>query len=309
MEKYETRGRIDGGGTAAMLAAMVCWTTGPLFIRYLSGHLDAWSQNFWRYMVAMLFWLGFLLVSVRRGRVDRRVWGRAVLPTLANIVMQSLWAWSFYFIKPGFAVLLARSSLIWTATFCLIYFPDERGLARSGRFWGGMLLSVTGLATVIIAKTDFTAKASLTGITIMLSAAVGWALYTILARLAFRDVDSRIGFSIVSLYTVVGLGIIAVLLGNPGQVRELDVRVLVFVAVSGVLSIGLAHTLYYTAIRRIGATIPALMLQLSPFATLLLSMGFFAERLNIWQWGGGLVLVTGSALSILAQRDLRKTGQ
>jgi len=307
LKRRETKGRIDPVGTAAMLAAMICWTTGPLFIRYLSGHLDAWSQNLWRYTVAMLFWLPYLLVAMRRGRAGPNVWKRAIPPTLANIVMQSLWAWSYYFIKPGFAVLLSRSSLIWTAGFCLVYFPDERGLVRSSRFWLGMLFSVTGLVTIIVKKHDFTATASVTGIIIMLSAAAGWALYTILARVAFKDIDPRTGFSVVSIYTVAGLAILAALFGRPAQLLSLGARPVTFVVISGILSISLAHTLYYTSILRIGATIPALMLQLSPFATLLLSMAFFAERLNAWQWAGGMILLTGSALSVWAQQDLRKT--
>ena len=307
MRAYEKMGRIDFVGTAAILGAMLCWTTGPLFIRYLSGHLDAWSQNLWRYTVAMLFWLPYLLVSMRRGRVGADVWKRAVFPALANILMQCLWAWSFYYIKPGFAVLLSRSSLLWTAAFCIAYFPDERGLLHSARFWLGMLFSVTGLATIILKKQDFAATTSVTGIIIMLSAAVGWALYTILARVAFKNIDPRTGFSVVSIYTVAGLAVLAVVFGSPAQLFSLEAKPLVFIVISGIVSISLAHTLYYTSILRIGATIPAMMLQLSPFATLLLSMGIFAERLNMWQWFGGLVLVTGSTISILAQRDLRKT--
>jgi len=73
-----------------------------------------------------------------------------------------------------------------------------------------------------------------------------------------------------------------------------------------VLSISLAHTLYYFSIKRIGAAIPALLLQGHPFVVLLLSMLIFKETLNFWQWIGGIVLVTGSALSIWAQEHLRK---
>jgi drug/metabolite transporter (DMT)-like permease len=78
------------------------------------------------------------------------------------------------------------------------------------------------------------------------------------------------------------------------------------VIISGILSIALAHTFYYVSIRRIGATIPAVVLQLSPFATLLLSIPVFGERLSLWQWISGVILVAGSILAIWAQEHLRK---
>lgn len=254
----------------------------------------------------MLFWLPYLSLAIRKGRVTRTVWKRAVFPSLANIVMQCFWAWSFYFIKPGFATLLGRSSLIWTAAFCLIYFPDERGLINSWRFWTGTFLSLAGVAVVIVTKQDFTAKASSAGIVMMLTAAATWALYTVSARIAFRGIDPRIGFPVVTVYTVAGLAIIAAIFGKPAQLLHLEATPIACIVISGILSISLAHTLYYTSLQRIGATIPALVLQVSPFATLLLSMLIFAERLNLLQWIGGFILVTGSILSIWAQQYLRK---
>ena len=306
MKRFDNVGKVDGFGTAAILAALLCWAVGPLFIRYLSDYLDAWSQNLWRYTVAMIFWLPFLYLAIRQGRFGPIVWKRAIIPALANIVMQSLWAWSFYFIEPGFASLLARSSLIWTTAFSLLYFHDERGLARSRRFWAGMFISVAGLVMVIVMRQGFTAKATLTGIMLMLSCAAAWALYTVSARIAFKDIDSRIAFSVVSLYTVAGLAVMAVIFGRPSQVFNLTAWPLACIIISGVLCISLAHTLYYSSIRRIGVTIPAVVLQLHPFAVLFLSMIIFAERLSFWQWIGGIALVAGSVLSIWAQEHLAK---
>jgi drug/metabolite transporter (DMT)-like permease len=307
MKREDATHRIDLIGTSAILAAMLCWTCGPLFIRYLTEYLDAWSQNFWRYLIAMFFWLPYLAWSVRKGRVTRTLIKRALWPSLANIIMQSLWAWSFYYLKPGFATLLAKSSVIWTALICLIYFPDERGLVRSKSFWLAIGFSLAGVAIIIIAKPGFDLGLDLIGIVIMLSAALAWSFYTFFTRIAFRDSDPRLGFSVVSIYTVIGLGILAIFFGNPQQIVQLPASPLAGVIVSSILSISLAHTLYYTSILRIGATIPSLLMQLSPFATLLLSLMIFGERLSLWQWFGGGIIVFASVLSIQAQQHLRNT--
>jgi drug/metabolite transporter (DMT)-like permease len=77
------------------------------------------------------------------------------------------------------------------------------------------------------------------------------------------------------------------------------------VFISGVLSIALSHVLYYVAIRRIGATIPSLVLLVQPFIIYGISSIVFIESLSPWQWVFGLILLCGAALGILAQRDVR----
>ncbi len=305
MKRETTNRQIDFIGTTAILVAMACWTCGPLFIRYLTEYLDAWSQNFWRYLIAMFFWMPFLLWSVRKGRVHGTIFKRALWPSVANIIMQSLWAWSFYYLKPGFATLLAKSSLIWTALICLMYFPDERGLVRSKSFWLAMGLSLIGVTLIIITKPGFDLHFDLTGIVIMLLAALAWSLYSFFTRIAFRDDDPRLGFSVVSIYTVAGLAVLAFIFGNPQQIVHLPASPLAGVISSSILSISLAHTLYYTSILRIGATIPSLLMQFSLFATLLLSMMIFNEILALGQWVGGGIIVFASLLSIQAQQHLR----
>jgi drug/metabolite transporter (DMT)-like permease len=99
-------GRIDMVATAAALGALCCWSIGPIFIKQLTGYVDSWTQNALRYTVACLFWLPVLLVfHARSGRFDRRTWRLALLPSAANIAMQSLWAATFYYIGPAFALL------------------------------------------------------------------------------------------------------------------------------------------------------------------------------------------------------------
>ena len=74
--------------------------------------------------------------------------------------------------------------------------------------------------------------------------------------------------------------------------------------VSAILSIALAHVLYYTAIKRIGATIPSLVILTQPFTVLAISYFLFDESLNSSQLAFGVILLIGAALAIWSQRDL-----
>ena len=298
--------KFDFSGTLAALGALCCWSTGPIIIKYLSGYLDFWTQNFLRYSVACLFWLPFLIFCIKTERLDTRVWRKAIGPALANVVMQSLFACAFYYIGPAFMILLAKSSLIWIAGFSLIFFPDERALVKSKRFWTGLALSAMGVVGVLVFKEDFVATKTLTGIILTLGMAFMWAVYTLSAKVAFKDIDSRQGFSVITIYTVAGLSVLALLFGDFSRCTQMEAQQWALVVISGITSIAFAHVLYYTAMRRIGATIPALVVLVQPFIILAISRIVFGESLNKWQLLFGVVLLAGSGLAIWAQQHLKK---
>ena len=304
--KFEIRNsKIDVAGTLAALGSLCCWSLGPNTIKYLSTYLDSWTQNCLRYSVACLFWLPFLLFSIKTKRFDQRVWRLALIPSAANIVMQSMFARAFYYIDPAFMTLLAKSSLLWITGFSMIFFREERALIKSKSFWVGLSLSVTGLVGVLCFKEDFASKRTLTGIILALSMAFMWAVYTLSVKISFRDIDSRQGFSVISIYTVAGLGMLASWFGDFSSCKQMALPQWWIVVVSGIMSIAFAHVLYYSAMRRIGATIPALIVLAQPFTILPISHWIFNESLSVFQILSGFVLLSGSALAIWSQQHLK----
>ncbi len=296
--------KIDTVGTTACLSALVFWSLAPIFIKYLAGHLDMLTQNALRYSAACLLWLPFLLFAVKRKTFDHRIWRKALFPAAANITMQCCWAGSFYYLNPAFSVLLNKFSIIWIAGFSLIFFVDERPLLKSKIFWLGMGLSIIGVVGVMLSEENFTATRTLIGITIAMMTAVMWGVYVIAAKIAFKDTDSRHSFSVVSIYTVAGFWVLTLLFGKPSDAVKMSLLPWACVVVSGMLSIGLSHVLYYASMKRIGATIPALILLAQPFTVLAISSVVFGDFLNSTQWIFGIVLLSGSALAIWAQRNL-----
>jgi drug/metabolite transporter (DMT)-like permease len=298
--------KVDLSATFACIGALSFWSLGPIFIKYLTGYLDSWTQNFLRYSVACLVWMPFLVFSIKKGRLNARVWGRAVVPGVANVIMQSLFACAFYYIGPAFMVLLVKSSLIWIAAFSLFFFVEERALVKSKRFWSGLVLSVTGVIGVLCFKEDFSAAGTITGIVLTLVTACMWAVYIVSVRIAFRDIDSRHGFSVISIYTVAGLFALGYVFGDLGDCLKMGAWQWFCVVISGATAIALSHTLYYSAMRRIGATIPALVMLAQPFFVLAISNLVFKESLNFLQLFFGVVLLGGSSLAIWAQEHLKR---
>ena len=119
----------------------------------------------------------------------------------------------------------------------------------------------------------------------------------------FRGIDSRIGFSVVSIYTVIAIFILTMFLGQPSKCLELSFYGWNAIVISGVTGIALGHVFYYISLRRLGATTPSLVQLAQPFIVVVISYFVFSEKLNVPQLIFGVVLVAGSALAILAKRD------
>jgi drug/metabolite transporter (DMT)-like permease len=304
-ESTAKAGRVDMPATAACLGALCCWSVGPILIAQLTYHLDSWTQNALRYTVACLFWLPVLLYFMHQGKFDKRTWRRAALPALANVAMQSLWAATFYYIGPAFTVLLSKTSVLWVAAFSFIFFADERVLARSRRFWAGLALSLTGVFGVLYFKENFAAARTFTGIVLALICAFMWGAYAIAVKVSLRDIDSRVGFAVISIYTVIGLWIGAMVRGEPSACVVMGVGPWMAVVFSAITGIALGHVFFYTAIKRIGATIPSLLILVQPLTVFSISSLVFRGRLNGLQALFGLVLLGGAALSVWAQEHLR----
>jgi len=291
--------------TSAAIGSVCCWSIGPIFIKLLTGYVDLWTQNLLRYSVACLFWLPLLVFFVKTNRVDKSIWRKALVPAVLNIIMQCFWAGAFYHINPAFMNLLTKSAIIWITILSLLFFADERVLVKSPRFWLAMGFCLTGVIGVLYFKTDFTTAGTSTGVAMALAAAFLWGLYTVSARATFRNVDSRVGFAVVTVYTVAALLVLAIVFGNVGECLKMGVRPWVYVVVSGLTAIAFSHVLFYTALKRIGAMIPSLILLSTPFVILTISRLVFGETLTVLQWVFGMVLLSGAGLAVWSQQKLR----
>jgi drug/metabolite transporter (DMT)-like permease len=285
------------------IGTLICWSSAPLFIKYLTDYLDLWTQNVLRYGAACMFWLPFLLAEAKAGRVPKAVWKRALLPFIPNIIMQNLWAAAFYYIDPGFASLLSTTAFLWVIILSVIFFADERRLLASWLFWLSIIMSAAGLTGVMFFHPAFTHSYTIIGIAIIILYGFIWGLYAVTVKVALRGIDSRIGFSVVSIYTVIALFILTLFVGQPQKCLEMPFNGWAAVVVSGVTGIALGHVLYYVSIRRLGTTTPSLVQLAQPFIVVVISFFVFGEKLNFMQLIFGVILVAGSAMAILSKSN------
>ncbi len=301
------RPRIDAVGSLAMLATAANFVAVPLIVRSITGYVDTWVQNALRYGVAFVVWAPFLLVRIAQGRVARTIWLNAVVPTMLNLLQQVLFTTSLYYLEPGIMSLLSKTSLIWIMVFAMIIFPDERSLLRDRFFRAGVPLCVAGAVGVMALDRSFSTSGTATGIVLTLACALSWGAYTVSARYFLRELDSRTAFAVVAVYTTAALAGLALLFGDPMRGLRMPAAGWVGVVVTGFLGIAVGHVLYFVAIKRIGATISALFLLITPLGVYAVSAFTLGETMSLAQWLFGLLLLGGAALVLWSQRSLGPT--
>jgi len=137
-------------GYAAVFATVGIWSLPSLFLFYLNRFYDPWSQNFYRYAVACLAIVPFVLFQFRRGpKIDMRAVGLCLIPCLPNVVHQITQVVALFYMGPGVYAIFARTSVIFTALLALAFFPEERYLIRQWQFQLGTLLGLLGAFGVI----------------------------------------------------------------------------------------------------------------------------------------------------------------
>jgi drug/metabolite transporter (DMT)-like permease len=297
---------FDFAGSLALVGTAITFIAVPVIIKYLTGHLDTWTQNAFRYLTAFVIWTPFLVFRMRQGRVNMGVWRKALVPTLLNVVQQIFFTTAFYYIEPAFMTLLVKTALIWIIVFAFLLFPDERRLLRSKIFWSGLPLCIIGVIGVMVFKEGFTLKGTVVGILLTLACGFSWGVYTVSVRYFFRDIDSRTGFAVIAVYTTVALVVLALIFGNPLEGLSMPPEAWAAVIASGLLGIAFGHVLYFVAIRRIGATISALFLLVTPLGVYAVTSFLFGEILGLKQWVFGVVLLSGAALVLWSQKILQQ---
>lgn len=306
MAKMKSMNRvIDVPATLSLVLTILFWAGSPLFLKYFTPYIDAWTANGVRYSFAALMLSYWLYYFKKKGELRPEIFRLAIYPSVANIVGQVLYAWAPYFIDPGLMSFTIRLTVIWSILASFIMFADERTLIRSRRFWLGLVLSVSGFLIMITNGQAIPHGAKMTGIIIALFSSFCWAFYGVAVRQNMKGVDSRLAFTIISLYTAIGTLIFMFSFGNYQVVPDLPGKIILLILISSITGIGVSHIFFYIAVKRIGVAIPSTVNLLSSFLTAIFSFFIFKERLSPLQWSAGIILLLGAFLLLWAQEKVK----
>ncbi|HEX4638366.1 MAG TPA: DMT family transporter [Chthoniobacterales bacterium] len=288
-------------GYLALFATVAIWSVPSLFQYYLNRFYDPWSQNFYRYLVACLAIIPFVLFGFRRGatKIDIRAVGLCLIPCLPNVVHQIAQVVALFYMGPGVYAIFIRSSVIFTALLALAFFPEERSVIRQWKFQIGTLLGLVGAFGVIWFQSNGQDRhIALPGLFIAFTASFCWALYATLIKRPSARLGPIRSFGVVSVITSALLLPLMLAFGNVATPLQVGANVNWILIVSAVTCITLAHVLYYIAIQQIGVALSQSLQLLCPLIALGLSGVIFHERLTGAQMISAAILLAGAFLAM-----------
>ena len=297
-------------GYAAVFATVVIWSMPSLFMYYLVRYYDPWAQNFYRYSVACIAIVPFVLYRIRRGgpRIDIRAVALCFWPCLPNVVHQVTQVVALFYMGPGVYAIFTRSSVIFTALLALAFFPEERYVIRQWQFQIGTLLGLIGAFGVIwfqssgqgpaLSASRMGGHIALPGLFVAFTATFCWALYGVLVKRPSAELGSIRSFGLISFITSALLLPLTLAFGKIDTPLHAGAHVNFILIISAVTCITVAHVLYYVAIHEIGVALAQTLQLLCPLGALALSAWIFGERLTHAQLWSALILLIGAFLAM-----------
>ncbi len=266
------------------------WSANFVVVKAAIGELGPLTFTSARFVVATLTL--FLMVRWRMGAIRRPAGLTLQLVGLGMLgfgCYQVAWTIGLTQITAGDSALIVAASPVLVALLAGALGMDRLTPPKLV----GALTAFAGVALVIAGGHELTLGASLAGDALTLTAAVVWAVYTVLGTRLLRRVDPLQA----TAWTVLGGTLLLVPLGiweaatSPAVVVTLPVVLAVLYA--GALAAGTANVLVFNAIRHIGPTRTTASQLLVPAGAVILGAIFLAEPVRPAQVVGGAVIILG----------------
>jgi len=283
-----------GWGVFLIIITAVMWAFGPIFVRYFSGYLGPQTQNAFRYLSGSLSL--FIIVSIffrKEFKQCLKVWPKLLITSFFAIIMQTFWVLALYRVLPAIATLVGKISIVFTVVISFVFFHEERESIKSIKYISGTLLCLLGVIGVILFKKGVTSIQMKWGIIFIILANLFWTFYAVYVQKTLRNYNIVAFTPYVLAIGACSFFLMALIKENPLAIVYLPPKILFLLFISGLFCIGLAHSIYYFAIRATGIALASSILLVSPFLTAIFSYFIFGEILTAGQLISGAVLLTG----------------
>lgn len=291
--------RID----ALLLLMILIWGTNYSIVKHAFREIDPQAFNAARMAIASAVFLALLVIV-------RRVGARAGIFYSPAPITRGDWWWlaglgvvghalyQYFFIGGLARTSVANSSLLLGATPVVIAVANAAlGQERiAALHWAGALLSVLGIYTVV----GFGAALGgdhLAGDLMMLAAVACWAAYTIAAR---RLMERHSPVGVTGLSMIIGSVLYVVLVNR--EVRAADWTAVsagtwLALVYSSLFALCLAYTIWYAAVREIGASRTSAFSNLIPIVAMFTAILFLGEPVAARKLAGTAAVLVGVALT------------
>ncbi|GAB4544552.1 MAG: hypothetical protein Tsb0013_01720 [Phycisphaerales bacterium] len=312
---HDTTQTIHPLGLLAMLTTLFAWTAAPLLMEHFSTAMDVWTMNGWRYGAAALCWSPLIALRLATRRFPGALWRAALVPTIFNCMGQVALASAFYYTDPTMVAFSLRVQLIAVALGGAICFAAERRVIREPKFLIGMVLVLAGVGAYLLLHPDFAVAGTDTLIGAALGATAGATFggYALSIRPLMRAHPPILSYAVISAYTAAAMLALMFLFadidhGFPGGVAlRLSPAQFALLIASALIALFVGHPCYYYAIRAIGVSATAAVLQLQPITVGIGALLFFEGAVNLGQSIAGTVAVASAIWMLRIQHRVAQS--
>jgi drug/metabolite transporter (DMT)-like permease len=285
----------ERGGMIFLVLVMIVWGVNISVMKTAVAELPPQAFNALRFPLGAIV-LGLLVWRLEPGaRPRREEWGTLVA---AGVMAHPLYQLCFL---NGLALTSASHTGIIIATTPVWVALVDRALGHEHlprRAWGGILLSLTGVATVVLARSRSAGHVSLLGDALVLVGCWLWTGYVILSRQLLRG---RSPLWVTGWALFIGAPLV-VLLGIPQLAHANWSRVSLGtwggILYSGLLALATAYSWWAIGLQRLGASRTSVFSNLNPVVALVVAWLWLGERLAALAWLGAAVVLAGVWLTV-----------
>ena len=250
----------------------------------------------------------FLALGKSRLRTPRRedIPRLLMVGVIGNVAYQLCFIVGIEVTLAGNGSILLATSPLWTACFAVL--AGQERVSRE--FWLGALGALAGICLVVLgggADAALLERSTVFGDSLILIAAVVWALYTV----AGRPLVERYGALSATAWTLwVGtlpLVIIGLPTLNPAVLSGMSAKAWAGVLYAGVLGIGVAYLIWYRAVEVLGSSRTAMISNTIPIVAMAVAWVWLGERPAPLQYLGAALVLFGVAWTRRARVTPRTT--
>ena len=292
------------GTILALLATAAIWGMNFVGMKHLINEVGATKVLLLRvYFAAIVF---ALILALRRHlipRFSREEWRLLLLVGLFGVITNQLFVTlGTSYLSAAVASMIATSTPVFMAILSRVVLGEQLG----PRKLGGISLAFSGFIIVLLygsGEAEFSVTNAL-GVLITALAPLSWTISTLLSTRLMMRHDPTIITGITTVAAGVALlPILATQMSLLRDMRDFGATEWLAVFVTSVLSVVVAYTVWYRALRNLEPTQIAVYVYLVPFFGVIFAWVLLDEPITRFVVLGGTTILSGVALTNSARRS------
>ncbi len=275
-----------------LLLVAVIWGVNFAVVKYALEDFYPLSFTVVRFALSSLFLITVMLLTREPLEIESRdVRGVITLGFIGIFMYNLLFMYGLNYTSATNSSLFISLSPLFAAVIPAAFYRQ----IMSPRTWAGLALSTAGVFLVISGKTGgltFT-RSGIAGDLLTLCASIFWALYT----LAAKPLLERYSPIKITAYSMASGTLMLLPVGTYELMHQswttISIPSWTAFIFSTFLSGGVAFTLWYEGVKKIGVTRTVVYHYLVPFIAVVFAAFFLAERITVSQVLGGILILAG----------------